>query len=147
MKRRVMLNQIPAENPKYSVTIQVKKDDLVYSSNATLPNITFNNETQVVNPNGNTFSNVEEGEYAVSVSSTAYNDSYSGNITVNSSNTNFTISVLGYYDWNVYSYYYPDNNSSNSKVNAGGLVFKLALTTSSSNDDYLYSIENFPLWK
>ena len=139
MKRRVMLNQIPAENPKYSVTIQVKKDNLVYSSNATLPNITFNNETQVVNPNGNTFSNVEEGEYAVSVSSTAYNDSYSGNITVNSSNTNFTISVLGYYDWNVYSYYYPDNNSSNSKVNAGGLVFKLALTTSSSNDDYLYS--------
>ena len=37
MKRRVMLNQIPAENPKYSVTIQVKKDNLVYSSNATLP--------------------------------------------------------------------------------------------------------------
>ena len=139
MKRRVMLNQIPAENPKYSVTIQVKKDNLVYSSNATLPNITFNNETQVVNPNGNTFSNVEEGEYAVSVSSTAYNDSYSGNITVNSSNTNFTISVLGYYDWNVYSYYYPDNNSSNSKVNAGGLVFKLTLTSSSSDDDYLYS--------
>ena len=139
MKRRVMLNQIPAENPKYSVTIQVKKDDLVYSSNATLPNITFNNETQVVNPNGNTFSNVEEGEYAVSVSSTAYNDSYSGNITVNSSNTNFTISVLGYYDWSIYSYYYPDNNSSNSKVNAGGLVFKLTLTSSSSDDDYLYS--------
>ena len=139
MKRRVMLNQIPAENPKYSVTIQVKKDNLVYSSNATLPNITFNNETQVVNPNGNTFSNVEEGEYAVSVSSTAYNDSYSGNITVNSSNTNFTISVLGYYDWSIYSYYYPDNNSSNSKVNAGGLVFKLTLTSSSSDDDYLYS--------
>lgn len=139
MKRRVMLNQIPAENPKYSVTIQVKKDNIVYSSNATLPNITFNNETQVVNPNGNTFSNVEEGEYAVSVSSTAYNDSYSGNITVNSSNTNFTISVLGYYDWSIYSYYYPDNNSSNSKVNAGGLVFKLTLTSSSSDDDYLYS--------
>ena len=139
MKRRVMLNQIPAENPKYSVTIQVKKDNIVYSSNATLPNITFNNETQVVNPNGNTFSNVEEGEYTVSVSSTAYNDSYSGNITVNSSNTNFTISVLGYYDWSIYSYYYPDNNSSNSKVNAGGLVFKLTLTSSSSEDDYLYS--------
>lgn len=139
MKRRVMLNQIPAENPKYSVTIQVKKDNIVYSSNATLPNITFNNETQVVNPNGNTFSNVEEGEYAVSVSSTAYNNSYSGNITVNSSNTNFTISVLGYYDWSIYSYYYPDNNSSNSKVNAGGLVFKLTLTSSSSDDDYLYS--------
>ena len=139
MKRRVMLNQIPAENPKYSVTIQVKKDNLVYSSNATLPNVTFNNETQVVNPNGNTFSNVEEGEYAVSVSSTAYNDSYSGNITVNSSNTNFTIPVLGYYDWSIYSYYYPDNNSSNSKVNAGGLVFKLTLTSSSSDDDYLYS--------
>ena len=139
MKRRVMLNQIPAENPKYSVTIQVKKDNLVYSSNATLPNITFNNETQVVNPNGNTFSNVEEGAYAVSVSSTAYNDSYSGNITVNSSNTTFTISVLGYYDWSIYSYYYPDNNSSNSKVNAGGLVFKLTLTSSSSDDDYLSS--------
>lgn len=139
MKRRVMLNQIPAENPKYSVTIQVKKDNLVYSSNATLPNITFNNETQVVNPNGNTFSNVEEGEYAVSVSSTAYNDSYSGNITVNSSNTNFIISVGGLYDWVVNAYYYPDNNSSYSRMNAGGLTFKLLLRTSTSTDDYLYS--------
>ena len=138
MKRRVMLNQIPAEKPKYSVTIQVKKDDFVYSSSATLPNITFNNETQVVNPNGNTFANVEEGQYTVSVNSTDYNDSYSGNITVNSSNTNFTVSVSGLYDWSIYSYYYPDNSSSKNKVNASGLAFKLALS-SSSEGNYLYS--------
>ena len=139
MKRRVMLNQIPAENPKYSVTIQVRKDGLVYSSSATLPNITFNNETQTVNPNGNTFENVEEGEYAVSVTSTSYNDAYSGNITVDSSNTSFKIDVRGLYDWAVSAYYYPDNNSSKSRVNAGGLTVKLALSSSTSEDDYLYS--------
>lgn len=139
MKRRCMLDQIPAESPKYSVTIQVRKDGLVYSSSATLPNITFNNETQTVNPNGNTFENVEEGEYAVSVSSTSYNDAYSGSITVDSSNTSFRINVRGLYDWAVSAYYYPDNNSSKSRVNAGGLTVKLALSSSTSEDDYLYS--------
>ena len=139
MKRRCMLDQIPAESPKYSVTIQVRKDGLVYSSSATLPNITFNNETQTVNPNGNTFENVEEGEYAVSVTSTSYNDAYSGNITVDSSNTSFKIDVRGLYDWAVSAYYYPDNNSSKSRVNAGGLTVKLALSSSTSEDDYLYS--------
>lgn len=134
-----MLDQIPAESPKYSITIQVRKDGLVYSSSATLPNITFNNETQTVNPNGNTFSNVEEGEYAVSVSSTSYNDAYSGSITVDSSNTSFRINVRGLYDWAVSAYYYPDNNSSKSRVNAGGLTVKLALSSSTSEDDYLYS--------
>lgn len=134
-----MLDQIPAESPKYSVTIQVRKDGLVYSSSATLPNITFNNETQTVNPNGNTFENVEEGEYAVSVSSTSYNDAYSGSITVDSSNTSFRINVRGLYDWAVSAYYYPDNNSSKSRVNAGGLTVKLALSSSTSEDDYLYS--------
>ena len=134
-----MLDQIPAESPKYSVTIQVRKDGLVYSSSATLPNITFNNETQTVNPNGNTFENVEEGEYAVSVTSTSYNDAYSGNITVDSSNTSFKIDVRGLYDWAVSAYYYPDNNSSKSRVNAGGLTVKLALSSSTSEDDYLYS--------
>lgn len=139
MKRRCMLDQIPAESPKYSITIQVRKDGLVYSSSATLPNITFNNETQTVNPNGNTFENVEEGEYAVSVSSTSYNDAYSGSITVDSSNTSFRINVRGLYDWVVSAYYYPDNNSSKSRVNAGGLTVKLALSSSTSEDDYLYS--------
>lgn len=134
-----MLDQIPAESPKYSITIQVRKDGLVYSSSATLPNITFNNETQTVNPNGNTFENVEEGEYAVSVSSTSYNDAYSGSITVDSSNTSFRINVRGLYDWAVSAYYYPDNNSSKSRVNAGGLTVKLALSSSTSEDDYLYS--------
>lgn len=139
MKRRCMLDQIPAESPKYSVTIQVRKDGLVYSSSATLPNITFNNETQTVNPNGNTFENVEEGEYTVSVSSTSYNDAYSSNITVDSSNTSFRIDVRGLYDWAVSAYYYPDNNSSKSRVSAGGLTVKLALASSTSEDDYLYS--------
>lgn len=101
---------------KRDVTIHVTKNGDTYSSSATKPTITFNGESQTVNPNGNTFSGVLDGTYTINVGSTTYNDSKSVSVDVSSGNTSFTVDVVGYYDLKV-TYQWYINDVYNNGVN------------------------------
>lgn len=138
-----------------NVTFYVQKDGYTYTSSATKPTITVNSESQTVDPNGNTFS-LPYGSHTVEISSTNYNDSLSGSITVSDSTSSYTYSVTGYYDLRVETKWYYGNDSSTSSVwgnNFNVKLYKLGdtstvlatRTSNSTGDAYFYVSGNYKI--